>query len=400
MGEFAGVAIDAGWDAYSYDTSPEATAAAGSESVHSALEDSGLGLRRRDALVRHRPRARAGRPARLRPGSTSDRGDALAHDSELRVPAPVCAAARGCRRPLVFGGGDDHLWHFTADSLRRLLEAHGFRDVRFHYRGVIDWCVAGSSSLEGAHRGQARLERRGPCRVQARPATRDERAAGHGSSCGLGVRKASLGRPSRAATIARGAVSGSFFRAALVAGRARPRRRLGLALVVVAAATTASAKTARQRVISTPGTIPLRTALLDPNFEGPQQATAFPMARAAGATYVRLTVGVEGYRPRHIPRRASSPPTRPRPATTGRRWTRSWERPRPQASRRSSTSPRRPTWAYTDAAGGRQRRLAERRPTSATSRPPSRRTTTALIHRSAGRARLPGLERAEPQHST
>jgi len=61
-------------------------------------------------------------------------------------------------------------------------------------------------------------------------------------------------------------------------------------LLVVAAATTASAKTTRQRVISTGGTIPLRTALLDPEFEGPQQATAFPMAAAAGATYVRLPV--------------------------------------------------------------------------------------------------------------
>jgi hypothetical protein len=61
-------------------------------------------------------------------------------------------------------------------------------------------------------------------------------------------------------------------------------------LAVVTAATTASAETARQHVISTGGTIPLRTALLDQNFEGPQQATAFPMAAAAGATYVRLSV--------------------------------------------------------------------------------------------------------------
>jgi hypothetical protein len=46
----------------------------------------------------------------------------------------------------MFGTGDDHLWHFTANSLRRLLEVHGFDDVRFHYRGVIEWCSAGSSS--------------------------------------------------------------------------------------------------------------------------------------------------------------------------------------------------------------------------------------------------------------
>ena len=49
-------------------------------------------------------------------------------------------------RPLAFGWGDDHIWHFTADSLRRLLEVHGFDEVRFHYRGVIEWCCADSSS--------------------------------------------------------------------------------------------------------------------------------------------------------------------------------------------------------------------------------------------------------------
>jgi hypothetical protein len=55
-------------------------------------------------------------------------------------------------------------------------------------------------------------------------------------------------------------------------------------------ATSAAAKTTRQHVISTGGTIPLRTALLDRNFEGPQQAIAFPMAAATGASYVRLSV--------------------------------------------------------------------------------------------------------------
>jgi hypothetical protein len=60
---------------------------------------------------------------------------------------------------------------------------------------------------------------------------------------------------------------------------------------IVMAASSSVASATRQRVISTPATIPLRTAFVDPNFEGPQQATAFPMARAAGATYVRLTVG-------------------------------------------------------------------------------------------------------------
>jgi hypothetical protein len=62
-------------------------------------------------------------------------------------------------------------------------------------------------------------------------------------------------------------------------------------LAVVAAGTSAAARSStRQHVISTPGTIPLRTALFDPIFWGPQRAMALPMARAAGASYVRLFV--------------------------------------------------------------------------------------------------------------
>jgi hypothetical protein len=69
------------------------------------------------------------------------------------------------------------------------------------------------------------------------------------------------------------------------------------ALAVVIASTTADAKTARRHVISTGGTIPLRTALLDKSFEGPEQATAFPMAAAVGATYVRLSVSWQSIAP-------------------------------------------------------------------------------------------------------
>jgi hypothetical protein len=45
------------------------------------------------------------------------------------------------------------------------------------------------------------------------------------------------------------------------------------------------------RTYNTPGTLPLRTALLDPfTFTGADQATAFEMARSAGASYIRLVV--------------------------------------------------------------------------------------------------------------
>ena len=88
-------------------------------------------------------------------------------------------------------------------------------------------------------------------------------------------------------------------------------------LLVVAAATTASAKNTRQRVISTSGTIPLRTALLDREFQGPEQAVAFPMAAAAGATYVRLGVSWRSIAPvTPAPDFVASDPTSP-----GYNWT-------------------------------------------------------------------------------
>ena len=43
-----------------------------------------------------------------------------------------------------------------------------------------------------------------------------------------------------------------------------------------------------QGLRSTPATLPLRTALIDPVFSGPQQQNAFQLARGTGATYVEL----------------------------------------------------------------------------------------------------------------
>jgi hypothetical protein len=68
----------------------------------------------------------------------------------------------------------------------------------------------------------------------------------------------------------------------------------------------------RQHIISTGSTIPLRTAFLDKNFEGAQHATAFPMAAAAGATYVRLSVPWGGIAPETPPSGfVASDPTSP-----------------------------------------------------------------------------------------
>ena len=55
------------------------------------------------------------------------------------------------------------------------------------------------------------------------------------------------------------------------------------------------------RTYSTRGTAPLRTGFMDSVFEGSQQSTAFPMAAAAGATYVRLAVRWRGIAPASRP---------------------------------------------------------------------------------------------------
>ena len=62
------------------------------------------------------------------------------------------------------------------------------------------------------------------------------------------------------------------------------------ALAVVLVATAAAGRRSARHVIATPATPPLRTAFFDRTFESPQQGTAFTLARAAGASYVRLAV--------------------------------------------------------------------------------------------------------------
>lgn len=143
--EFAGVAVDAGWDAYSYDTSPEATAAARERLGSRALTEPGSGF---DVVTLWCVIAHVPEPDRLLDSVRA----ALRQGGTLWLTTPNFAFQRRYARllavagkPLVFGWGDDHLWHFTSASLRRLLEAHGFHTVTFHYRGVIEWCSTGYS---------------------------------------------------------------------------------------------------------------------------------------------------------------------------------------------------------------------------------------------------------------
>jgi Cellulase (glycosyl hydrolase family 5) len=61
-------------------------------------------------------------------------------------------------------------------------------------------------------------------------------------------------------------------------------------VLAVTATVASAAKTAPKHVIATPATLPLRTGLLDPLFSSTERETAFTMARATGATYVRVPV--------------------------------------------------------------------------------------------------------------
>lgn len=145
-GEFTRVALDAGWDAYSYDISPEATAAARQRLGDRALSAPAAGF---DVLTLWCVIAHLPEPSELLASVRA----LLRPEGTLWLTTPNFAFQRRyarllalVHRPLMFGGGDDHLWHFTAYSLRLLLEAHGFDDVQFHYRGVIDWCSTGHTS--------------------------------------------------------------------------------------------------------------------------------------------------------------------------------------------------------------------------------------------------------------
>lgn len=146
VGEFTAVAVDAGWDAYSFDTSPEATAAARERIGTRALAaaSSGFDLTTLWCVIAHVPE-----PGRLLESVRL----VLRQGGTLWLTTPNFAFQRQYARllaragkPLAFGWGDDHLWHFTASSLQLLLEGHGFENVRFHYRGVIEWCATGHSS--------------------------------------------------------------------------------------------------------------------------------------------------------------------------------------------------------------------------------------------------------------
>lgn len=157
VGEFAHVARSLGRDAYSLDTSQGATAAARRLIGEHAIMDAPAGVF--DIATLWCVIAHVADPGGLLDSAVA----ALRPAGTLWLTTPNFAFQKRyarllntAGRPLVFGGGDDHLWQFTADSLTRLLRQHDFTDVRFTYRGVTEWCSSGRSSsrvLVGCKRG-------------------------------------------------------------------------------------------------------------------------------------------------------------------------------------------------------------------------------------------------------
>ena len=90
------------------------------------------------------------------------------------------------------------------------------------------------------------------------------------------------------------------------------------AAVVGVVATGATARTSSVITLTTGPTPPIRTALFDPLFQGPQQTTAFAMASDAGATYVRLTASWASIAPVSLPPSGFDPTD---PASSYYRWT-------------------------------------------------------------------------------
>lgn len=145
VGHFARCALDRGWDAWSVDVSPAASAAAGArigpERALPAVPDALAGTF--DVVTLWCVVAHLADPRRildeavhaLRPG-----GRLFLTTPNFRFQSAYARVLAASGRSLDFAA-HDHVAHFTPRSLRLLLEQHGF-DVRpFTYVGVTEDCL-------------------------------------------------------------------------------------------------------------------------------------------------------------------------------------------------------------------------------------------------------------------
>lgn len=146
VGHFAHTALAGGWDAYSLDVSTAAVdAAAGRIGRARSLSSIPPGIAGTcDAVtlwcvIAHLADPRpvlADALRALRPG-----GRLFLTTPNFRFQTAYAAVLQRLGRPIDFAA-HDHLFHFTADALRRTLEAVGVVDWRFTFVGVTEDCVA------------------------------------------------------------------------------------------------------------------------------------------------------------------------------------------------------------------------------------------------------------------
>ncbi|MGH9155493.1 MAG: class I SAM-dependent methyltransferase, partial [Acidimicrobiales bacterium] len=146
VGYFAKCALDAGWDAYSVDPSPLASAAATARlgqgrslvSAPAAFEGT-CELVTLWCVIAHLPDPRKvlANAARL----LSPTGRLFLTTPNFSFQRHYAAALARLARPIDFAG-HDHLLHFTPESVRRVMAAAGLRISRFTFAGITEDCLA------------------------------------------------------------------------------------------------------------------------------------------------------------------------------------------------------------------------------------------------------------------
>jgi len=149
LGVFARRALETGWDAYTLDISPaiaeRAAQRVGSDRSLVAVPPNMLGTFH--AVTMWCVVAHTFDPVSLLATARS----ALVPNGLLWVTTPNFAFQKPYAyfrgrlgRPLDFAR-EDHVGHFTSRSLDRLMSASGFADVRFHFCGITECCLAADS---------------------------------------------------------------------------------------------------------------------------------------------------------------------------------------------------------------------------------------------------------------
>jgi SAM-dependent methyltransferase len=152
VGFFAQLALDDGWDAVSLDVSETATALAAERvGPERALQRLDEGVDRFDVATLWCVVAHTLTPATVLETVRA----ALKPGGLLWLTTPnfvyhkrYAALRRALHRPGDFAS-DEHLLHFTPDSLTEFLRREGFGDIRFHYAGVVRTCLITGSDADG-----------------------------------------------------------------------------------------------------------------------------------------------------------------------------------------------------------------------------------------------------------